>query len=72
MLPVHEILASATLVASQLCLLEGQVGVLAPGSFADLLVVEGDPTKDLGVLQRDGACLLAIMRGGRFFKNRLQ
>ena len=70
-LPVHEILASATLVASQLCILEGQVGVLAPGSFADLLVVEGDPTKDLGVLQRDGACLLAIMRDGRFFKNQL-
>jgi imidazolonepropionase-like amidohydrolase len=70
-LPVQEILASATLISAKLCMLEGKVGILAPGSFADLLVVDGDPTKDLGVLQRNGACLTAIMRGGRFFKNQI-
>ena len=53
-------------------MLEGQVGVLAPGAYADLLVVDGDPFRDLGVLQRGGAQLAAIMRGGRFFKNELR
>lgn len=71
-LPVQEILASATLVAARMCMLEGQVGILAPGAYADLLVVDGDPFRDLGVLQRGGAHLAAIMRGGRFFKNELR
>ena len=39
--------------------------------FADLLVVDGDPTRDLGVLQDDGARIPAIMKGGRFVKNAL-
>lgn len=70
-LPVPEILASATLIAARLCMLEGQIGTLAEGAYADLLVVDGDPYRDLGVLQRDGTHLAAIMRDGIFFKNTL-
>lgn len=66
-----EIIVSATTLAARMCMMEGKVGVLAPGSYADLLVVDGDPMKDLGVLQRDGASIHAIMRGGRFFKHQL-
>ena len=69
-LPVPDILRSATLVAAKLCRMEGQVGVLAPGSFADLLVVDGDPFRDLGLLQQPER-MAAIMRGGRFFQNKL-
>jgi imidazolonepropionase-like amidohydrolase len=69
-LPVPDILRSATLVAAKLCRMEGQIGVLAPGSFADLLVVDGDPFRDLGLLQQP-ARMAAIMRGGRFFQNTL-
>lgn len=32
--------------------LDGQVGVVAPGMIADLIVVNGDPVKDIRVLQR--------------------
>ncbi len=70
-LPIPEILRSATLVAAKLCRMEGQVGVLAPGGFADLLVVDGDPFRDLGVLQQTER-ITAIMRGGQFFKNTLR
>ncbi len=70
-LPVPEILRSATLVAAKLCRMEGQVGMLAPGGFADLLVVDGDPFRDLGVLQQTER-ITAIMRGGQFFKNILR
>jgi imidazolonepropionase-like amidohydrolase len=70
-LPVQEVLASATTLAAKLCRMEGEIGVLAPGAFADLLVVEGDPTRDVSPFQDDGRALRAIMRGGRFFKNEL-
>ena len=31
---------------------DGQIGVLKPGYFADVIAVPGDPTKDIGVLKR--------------------
>ncbi|MBV8913176.1 MAG: amidohydrolase family protein [Acetobacteraceae bacterium] len=70
-LPAHEIIASATTLAARLCMMEGEIGVLAAGAYADLLVVDGDPYRDLGVLQHDGAHMAAIVRGGRFVKNEM-
>ncbi|HVL57890.1 MAG TPA: amidohydrolase family protein [Burkholderiaceae bacterium] len=66
-----EILQSATSVNARLIGEEGRLGVIAPGALADLLVVDGDPTEDVGRLQHQGAHLAAIMKGGRFVKNRL-
>ena len=63
-----EIIQSATIIGARLCRLEGQVGVVAQGAFADLLVVDGDPLADLTLLQNDGAHLSAIMAGGQFVK----
>ncbi len=70
-LPAHEILFAATQMGARLCMMEGEIGVLAPGSYADLLVVAGDPYRDLRVLQDNGSHMAAIMRGGVFFKNTL-
>src|SRR5260370_5526397 len=66
--PVTDVVASATLVGAKLCKLEGQIGTLAPGGFADLLVVDGDPYRDIGLLQHDGAQMSALLKGGVFFK----
>ncbi|HEX9169240.1 MAG TPA: amidohydrolase family protein, partial [Roseiarcus sp.] len=70
-LPVAEIIRSATLVGAKLCGLEGQVGAIVPGAYADLLIVEGDPYRDVTLLQHDGARMTAIMKGGVFFKTLL-
>jgi imidazolonepropionase-like amidohydrolase len=43
------------------------VGLLEPGYYADVLVVRGDPTQDVSVLQDTGN-LLAIMQNGAFHK----
>ncbi|MEV6643761.1 amidohydrolase family protein [Amycolatopsis sp. NPDC051371] len=43
------------------------VGLLTEGYFADVLVVRGDPTEDVTLLQ-DPANLAVIMQGGRFHK----
>jgi len=66
-----EILQSATSVGAELIGQSGKLGVIAPGAAADLLVVAGDPTRDLAPLQAPERGLLAVMKGGRFYRNRL-
>jgi imidazolonepropionase-like amidohydrolase len=66
-----EIIRSATTVGAQVVRMEGKLGCLKAGAFADILVVDGNPLKDLKVLQGQGQHLQAIMKGGRFHKNRL-
>jgi imidazolonepropionase-like amidohydrolase len=66
-----EIIRSATTIAAQILRLESQVGTLAAGAFADLLLVDGDPLKDLALLEGQGKHLLLIMKGGKFHKRRL-
>ncbi len=70
-LPAFEVLQSATTVAAEVLRMDGRLGVVAPGAVADLLVVDGDPLTDLGVLLDQGAHLDAIMKAGKFYKNRL-
>jgi imidazolonepropionase-like amidohydrolase len=67
----HEIIASATRINAEILNRSGELGCIAPGALADLLVVEGDPLKDLGLLQDQGRHLSAIMQGGKFHKNLL-
>ncbi|MFZ0215114.1 MAG: amidohydrolase family protein [Candidatus Dormiibacterota bacterium] len=69
--PVADVLRSATVVAARLLRLEGRVGVVAPGAWADLLVVEGDPLHDLGVLTNPQEHLRLIMKAGRVYRNEL-
>jgi imidazolonepropionase-like amidohydrolase len=66
-----EIIRSATLVNAEIVRQEGKIGELIPGAFADLLVVDGDPYRDLTVLQGEGRHIAAIMLNGRFVKNAL-
>jgi len=66
-----EIIRSATLVGAQIVRMPDKLGVIEPGASADLLVVDGDPIKDLGLLQDQGAHLSLIMKSGRIHKNRL-
>jgi imidazolonepropionase-like amidohydrolase len=66
-----DVLRSATIVNAELLQRTGQLGVLKPGAFADLLVVNGNPLDDLGVLIGQGERLDLIMRSGIIFKNAL-
>jgi imidazolonepropionase-like amidohydrolase len=49
----------------------GKLGVIEPGAFADLLVVDGDPLSNLGLLANPDRNLVLIMKGGRIYKDRL-
>jgi imidazolonepropionase-like amidohydrolase len=44
--------------------IDGEVGTLVAGKQADLIVVDGDPLADIGVLRRQRASLALVMKGG--------
>lgn len=64
-------LRAATITGAKLCRMEGQIGEIVAGAFADLLVVDGNPLDDLSILSGKGERIRAIMKGGRFVKNAL-
>ena len=71
-LSAPEIIRSATTIGAQVLRMEDKLGCLRPGALADLLVVDGNPLKDLKLLQEQGRHLQIIMKGGRFHKRLLQ
>lgn len=71
-LPAIEVIRSTTVNAAKLLRMEGRIGTVAPGAHADLIVVDGDPLKDLSLLTGQGRHLPAIMLEGRFVKDELR
>ena len=66
-----DIIRSATTVGAQIVRMEGKLGTIKAGAFADLLLVNGNPLKNLGLMQNQGRDLSMIMKAGRFHKNTL-
>ena len=62
---------SATVVNAAILNRTGELGVVAPGALADLLVVDGDPLANLALLAEPEKHLAAIVKGGRFVVDRL-
>ena len=63
-------LVAATGWAAECCGLEKQVGTVQKGKFADLVVVDGDPLKDIRVLQ-DKTRIKLVMKEGKVYSNLL-
>lgn len=57
-------LKSATSVAAKVLHMENQIGAVKPGLFADLVALDGDPTKDVGALRR----VKFVMKNGMVYK----
>jgi imidazolonepropionase-like amidohydrolase len=66
-----EMIRSATAVCADLFNMSGRIGVIAPGACADLLAIDGDPLRDIGLLQEEGRHMSVIMKEGKFVVNRL-
>lgn len=49
----------------------GKLGVVEAGALADLLLVDGDPTKDLSLVADAGKNFLVIMKDGKIYKSLL-
>jgi len=63
-----QVLASATTVAAEVLQMQGQLGVVAKGAIADLLVVDGNPLESLQCLARPDESLRLILKGGAIVK----
>jgi imidazolonepropionase-like amidohydrolase len=66
MTPVQA-LAAATTNGAALLGMEKSLGAVAPGYFADIVAVEGDPTQDIGVAIRN---VRWVMKGGKVVVDR--
>ncbi|MEO8564722.1 MAG: amidohydrolase family protein [bacterium] len=59
-------ISAGTLSAAKLLGWEKQTGTLAPGKWADIVAVPGDPTADITVMERPSF----VMKGGVIYKER--
>lgn len=67
-----ELLRQATSINAELMMQQGKLGCIAPGAHADLLVVDGDPLRDISLLAADGNNLRMIVRAGAIVKDELR
>ena len=51
---------------------EGALGVIKPGAYADLLILEGNPLDDIKVMMDYENNLKLIMKDGKVYKNTLK
>jgi len=56
---------SATSRAASLLAMDGRIGVLAPGAFADVIAVDGDPVSDIKVLEN----VRFVMKDGKVYRS---
>jgi imidazolonepropionase-like amidohydrolase len=63
-----DIIRSATTVNAALLNRPGELGIVAPGARADLIIVDGDPLTDIALLDGQGEHLTHIMKDGVFYK----
>ena len=68
-LPAAEVLRQATSINGELLQHPGELGVVASGALADLIVVDGDPVADIGLLSGQGETIPMVMIGGEVRKD---
>ena len=59
---------SATVRASEMLDMKGEIGVVVPGAYADIVAVAGDPLRDVGELEH----VHFVMHNGFVFKNEMK
>ena len=62
-----EAIKSATVYGGEIMMRGHELGQVKEGYLADLLLVDGDPLANIGIL-RDPKRILAVMKDGKFAK----
>jgi imidazolonepropionase-like amidohydrolase len=63
-MPLVDALRSATSINARVLHMSDRIGSVKTGLLADLIAVEGDPTKDVGALRR----VKFVMKGGVVYR----
>ncbi len=66
-----EVLRSATEINAEMMLQKGKLGIIAPGAYADIIVVNGNPLLDLSCFNHSGSFVPFIMKDGIIYKDNL-
>jgi imidazolonepropionase-like amidohydrolase len=64
MTPMQAIQAATSIAARVLGPIGHGLGEIAPGAYADIIAVDGDPTKDVTTLEH----VKFVMKGGRVYR----
>ena len=64
-MPAMDAIQSATSRSAEMLDMKGEIGVVAPGAYADIIAVSGDPLKEIGALEH----VRFVMHDGAVFKN---
>ncbi|MEN4920061.1 amidohydrolase family protein [Achromobacter spanius] len=70
-LSAQEVIQCATTTAAEVLNQVGQLGRIQPGALADVLLVDGNPYRDLSCLLGQGEHIALIMKGGEIEHNGL-
>jgi imidazolonepropionase-like amidohydrolase len=60
-----DVLISATSLSAESLGMGNQIGTVAPGYEADLIVTDGDPLEDVTAVRR----VVFVMKGGKVYRN---
>jgi len=63
-MPPMDAIRSATSRAAELLEMQGQIGEIAPGAYADVVAVNGDPLQNIKILEN----VQFVMKDGKVFK----
>ena len=64
-----KIFYAATAVNAEILNHRGKLGVIAPQAYADLIVVDGNPLKDLSLFTQNGKYIPLVMKNGKIYKD---
>jgi imidazolonepropionase-like amidohydrolase len=67
-IPADAVIRSATVDAARVLRMEGKIGAITPGAFADIIAVDGNPLENMDLLTNQGAHMPFIMKGGEAVK----
>jgi imidazolonepropionase-like amidohydrolase len=45
--------------------MEGKLGIIKPGAYADLLLLAANPLEDIGIMNKPNEYLKAVVKDGR-------
>jgi imidazolonepropionase-like amidohydrolase len=63
-----DVIRSATVVNARILNRAGELGVIAPGALADLLIIDGNPLENLSPLADPHKHLRMVMKAGTEFR----
>ena len=65
-MPPMDAIRAASSSAAVMLDMDGKIGVVAPGAFADLIAVSGDPLRDIKTLEN----VQFVMKDGLVFRSK--